>query len=170
MKQSPTMEELKADIKRLQGEIGAADMERGYCKIPFPSVSDVWAEQAYKRNLADIKSFLADYVELVLTAKEIVPLGELDCVNEWLDVLKVTSEAKDTVLGATCTCIAVLLSIVTNGESRMHFANFADMIVSTIEDVPYSVYYEDAYKGDYDGNYDQYYADKREELIKWHEN
>lgn len=170
MKRSPTMEELKADIERLQSEIDVADMERGYCKIPFPPVSDVWAEQAYKRNLADIKLFLADYVELVLTAKEIVPLGELERVNDWLDVLKVAREAKDIGLGATCTCIAVLLRIATNGDSRMHYANFADMIVSTIEEVPYSVFYEDAYKGDYDGNYDQYYAYKREELLKWRAN
>ncbi|EON74131.1 hypothetical protein [Lysinibacillus sphaericus] len=170
MKQSPTMEELKADIERLQGEIDAADSERGYCKIPFPPISDVWAEQVYKRNLADIKPFLADYVELVLAAKEIVPLGELERVNDWLDALKVAREANDIVLGATCTCIAVLLRIATNGDSRMHYANLADMIVSTIEEVPYSVFYEDVYKGDYDGNYDKYYAEKREELIKWHEN
>ncbi|MGY3187154.1 hypothetical protein [Lysinibacillus sp. TE18511] len=170
MKRSPTMEELKADIERLQGEIDGADMERGYCKIPFPPVSDVWAEQAYKRNLVDIKQFLSDYVELVLTAKEIVPLGELEQVNNWLDILKVAREANDIVLGATCTSIAVLLRIATNGDSRMHYANLADMIVSTIEEVPYSVFYEDVYKGDYDGNYDKYYADKRKELIKWHEN
>ena len=170
MKQSPTMEELKADIERLQGEIDAADTERGYCKIPFPPVSDAWAEQAYKRNLVDIKQFLSDYVELVLTAKEIVPLGELEQVNHWLDILKVAREANDVVLGATCTWIAVLLRIATNGDSRMHYANLADMIVSTIEEVPYSVFYEDVYKGDYDGNYDKYYAEKREELIKWHEN
>ncbi|MCY9549411.1 hypothetical protein [Lysinibacillus xylanilyticus] len=170
MKRSPTMEELKADIKRLQDEINTADMERGYCKIPFPPVSDVWAEQAYKRNLADIKPFLADYAELVLTAKEIVPLGEQERVNDWLEVLKVAREAKDSILSSTCTIIAALLRIATNGDSRMHYANFADMIADTITEVLYSVYFEDAYKGDYDGNYDQYYADKREELLKWQAN
>lgn len=164
------MEEIKADIERLQSEIDAADMERGYCKIPFPPVSDVWAEQAYKRNLVDIKQFLAEYTELVLTAKEIIPLGEQDRINEWLEMLKVAREAKDLILGSTCTLIAALLRIATNGNSRMHYANLADMLVSIIEETPYSVYSEDAYKGDYDGNFDQYYAYKREELVKWRAN
>lgn len=170
MKRSPTMEEIKADIERLQSEIDAADMERGYCKIPFPPVSDVWAEQAYKRNLVDIKQFLAEYTELVLTAKEIIPLGEQDRINEWLEMLKVAREAKDLILGSTCTLIAALLRIATNGNSRMHYANLADMLVSIIEETPYSVYFENAYKGDYDGNFDRYYADKREELVKWQVN
>lgn len=170
MKRSSTMEEIKADIERLQSEIDAANMERGYCKIPFPPVSDVWAEQAYKRNLADIKAFLADYAELLLTAKEIVPLGEQERVNDWLGMLKVAREAKDLILGSTCTLIAALLRIATNGNSRMHFANLADMLVSIIEETPYSVYFENAYKGDYDGNFDRYYADKREELVKWQVN
>lgn len=170
MKRSSTMEEIKADIERLQSEIDVADVERGYCKIPFPPVSDVWAEQAYKRNLVDIKQFLAEYTELVLTAKEIIPLGEQDRINEWLEMLKVAREAKDLILGSTCTLIAALLRIATNGNSRMHYANLADMLVSIIEETPYSVYFENAYKGDYDGNFDRYYADKREELVKWQVN
>ncbi|WP_375105909.1 hypothetical protein AB9L15_00850 [Lysinibacillus fusiformis] len=170
MKRSSTIEELKEDIERLQAEIDASDVKRGYCKVPFPSVSDVWAEQAYKRNLVDIKQFLAEYTELVLTAKEIIPLGEQDRINEWLEMLKVAREAKDLILGSTCTLIAALLRIATNGDSRMHYANLADMLVSIIEETPYSVYSEDVYKGDYDGDYDQYYADKREELLKWRVN
>lgn len=164
------MEELKADIERLQGEIDAADMQRGYCKIPFPPISDVWAEQAYKRNLADIKGFFEEYAELVLIAKEIVPYGELKNGNEWVGVLKVAREANDTGLASTCTLILALLRIAMSGNSKIHYANLADMLTSIVEEVPYSVYYEDAYKDDYDGNFDQYYAEKREELIKWHEN
>lgn len=170
MKRSPTMEELKADIERLQSEIDAANMEQGYCKIPFPPVSDVWAEQAYKRNLADMKQVLADYVDLLLTAEDILPLGESENVCEWINVLEVAREANDTGLGSTCTLIVALLRIVMSGNSKMHFANLADIIADTIDEAPYSVYGEDAYKGDYDGNYEQYYADKREELLKWREN
>ncbi|MFY0520349.1 hypothetical protein ACOMCU_21320 [Lysinibacillus sp. UGB7] len=118
----------------------------------------------------DIKGFLAEYAELVLIAKEIVPYGELKNGNEWISVLKVAREANDTGLGSTCTLIVALLRIAMSGNSKMHYANLADMLTSIVEEVSYSVNYADVYKDDYDGNYDQYYADKREELIKWHEN
>lgn len=170
MKRSPTMEELKADIERLQGEIDAADMERGYCKIPFPPVSDVWAEEAYKRILTDMEPILADYVDLILTAEEIVPLGESKNVYEWIDILEVAREANDMSLGSTCTLIVELLRIAISGKSKIHYANFADMITTIINEGTYSGYFAEIFKGDYDGNYEQYYATKREELIKWRKN
>lgn len=168
MKRSPTIEELKADIERLDIEIDAANMERGYCQLPFPPVSDVWSEQAYTSVLPDIQRYLTDYASLVLTAKDVVAIGESDKVNEWIALLRVAAEAKDIVLSATCTGLVSLLRITQTGNSRMYYTNLADMFLGIASEVPYKVYDNERYTGDYDGNFDEYYQQKRTEMEQWY--
>lgn len=166
MKRSPTIEELKADIERLNAEIDATNMERGYCPLPFPPVSDVWSEEAYKSVLPDIQRYLTDYAEVLLEAKDVLPIEEFDEVNEWITLLKVASECKDVVLSATCTELAALLRGTQTGNIRMYFANLADMLLEIASEIPYHVYHLERYEGDYTGNFDEYYKQKRMEMAQ----
>lgn len=168
MKRSSTIEELKAETARLQAEIDATNMERGYCPLPFPPVSDVWSEQAYMSVLPEIQRYLTDYAELILAAKDVVSIGESDKVNEWIAILNVAAETKDVVLGATCLSLAALLRITQTGDSRMYYTNLADMLLEIASEVPYKVYDKERYTGDYDGNFDEYYQQKRTEMELWY--
>lgn len=164
-------EKIKADAERVRREADEIDMERGYCKLPFPAVSDVWAEECYQKHWPEIKVFLADYAELLLTAKEIIALGHSERVQQWIDELQVAAKTKDTHLAIRCFVIAnVFLKMAIEGNSTEHYAKYADWIVDILSDYPYSVYYKDRYVGDYDGNYEEYYAKKREVLTKWDAN
>lgn len=161
-----TNAELKERLKKLQEENDAIDMERGYCKLDFPSVSDVWSYECYQKHWTVIKPLLVDYAALVLANGEFISLGKDDQVNEWIRELGVASEAKDTILGCKCAFLVhVYLPPLITGESKLPPEKYADMVAKKAADYPYSVY--DKYVGDYDGNYDEYYQQKREELDVW---
>lgn len=169
MKRTPTNEELKEKIAKLEEENESIDMDRGYCKLQFPSVSDVWAEECYQRHWKVIKPLLVDYASLVLANDEFVPIGKDNQVKEWIRELEVASEANDTALGCKCAFLAyIYLPPLINGESkRLSPEKYADLASRTASDYPYSVYHKERYEGDYDGNYDEYYKQKREELDRW---
>lgn len=163
-----TIEELKADIARMKAENDARDMERGYCQLKFPKVSDVWAEECYQRHWKVIKPLLVDYAALVLANDEIISIGKDDQVKEWIRELEVATEAKDMGLRGKCMFLAyIFLPPLISGESKLSSEKYADLVQRTASDYPYTVYYKERYEGDYDGNYDEYYKQKREELDKW---
>lgn len=161
-----TIEEIRKINAEMQKQKDEHDMERGYCKLDFPSVSDVWSYECYQKHWTVIKPLLVDYASLVLANGEFIPLGKDDQINEWIRELGVASEAKDTLLGGKCAFLVhVYLPPLITGESKLPPEKYAEMVAKKAADYPYSVY--DKYVGDYDGNYDEYYQQKREELDVW---
>lgn len=172
MKRSPTVEELKADIDRLQKEIDASNLEQGFCKLPPPVVSDVWAQEAFQKHLPEIKEFLAEYAELLLTSKQVIVIGESEKLKEWRELLDVASYCDDTVLSATCNIYAnVFIKTAMNGGSFKKgnkYAELASIIAEELSDYPYHVY--EPFTDDYDGNFQEYYVQKQGEIRLWQEN
>lgn len=176
MKRSPTIEELKAETARLQAEIDATNMERGYCILQQPSykpvVSDVWAQEAYYKHLSEIKMSLAKYATLLLDAKEVVVVGEHPKLLEWQALLNTARECKDRLLSLRCFFISqIFLKAAIEGDERVGYAKLAEWIDKEINDYPYHVYYKERYDDGYgegtQGTFDEYYEMKREELASW---
>ncbi|MFL0584537.1 hypothetical protein ACH0B6_18355 [Solibacillus silvestris] len=161
-----TIEEIRKINAEMQKQKDEHDMERGYCKLDFPSVSDVWSYECYQKHWTVIKPLLVDYAALVLANGEFIPLGKDDQVNEWIRQLEVAGETKDEILSAKCSLLAhIYLPPLIKGESKLPPEKYAEIIAKKAADYPYTVY--DKYVGDYDGNYDEYYKQKREELDVW---
>lgn len=171
---SPTIEELKADIKRLKAEKEAADMERGYCKLPAPKVSDIWAQEAYQKHLPEIRQFLAEYAELLLLSRKTIVLGESDKLNEWRELMNVASYCVDDILRVDCSFIAdVFIKEAIEGGAfgrKNNYAGLANLITKMLGDRHHLIWKEEAFTDDYDGDFDAYYARKQEELRIWQEN
>ncbi|AWE07887.1 hypothetical protein DCE79_11040 [Lysinibacillus sp. 2017] len=174
MRRTLTIEELRAGIKRLKEEKEQADIKRGYCKLPPPKVSDVWAYEAYKTHLPEIKEFLADYAKVLLTSKQVVVIGESEKLKQWRELFDVASYCDDDVLKGKCAFIShvYLKEAVEGGAfSKVNkYAELAQMIAKTLNDYPYSIYEKDAFADNYDGGFDKYYSQKQEELQIWREN
>ncbi|WP_400195099.1 hypothetical protein [Lysinibacillus telephonicus] len=165
MNSSPTIEELKADIERLNKEIEQADIERGYCVIPFEPLSDVWAYEAYKKHWPEIKAFLTEYGRLLIQAKTIVKLDDSEKLREWSETMTVASECCDTVLSSQCHVLAIFLTTAIKGDPTLKYDKLAEMIAKEVSNYPLSVY--DLKQRDYDGNYDDYYKTKLEAYKQW---
>lgn len=163
-----TIEEIRKINAEMQKQKDERDMERGYCELDFPPVSDVWSEECYHRHWKVIKPLLVEYAALVLANDEFIPIGKDEQIKEWIRELEVASEAHDTLLGCKCAFLVhVYLPPLITGESKMPPEKYADMVARKAADYPYSVNYLECYGGDYDGNYDEYYMRKREELDRW---
>ncbi|KGA81426.1 hypothetical protein KQ41_21800 [Lysinibacillus fusiformis] len=169
------IERIRTDLKRLKEEEAAADIERGYCILQQPSykpiVSDVWAEQAYRKYLPEIYTFLEEYASLLLEVKEVFT-GDSPKLLEWQELLDIASECKDSSLRFKCIFLSkVFLKAAVEGKSQLDYAKLAEMIANIINDYPYHVYYkeryDDGYGEDKQGTFDEYYAMKREELAEW---
>lgn len=168
---SPTIAELKANIKRLDAVLDAANEERGYCVLEFPATSDTFAIEVYDRYIPSVRKYLNQYADVIVRLNDFPEMDGTGNITHWIDCLTVVSHCGIESLRQDCFMYIHLLHTAIGSKDHTRIPIQVASAIVTALNIPTGkrdfTYEYELQQRDYDGQFDAYLARKLEEIRQW---